>query len=220
MRRGLRPLGRVEASLREHVWEPVAVPDAMAAGVEGDEVRVRLDPVRTSDLPGRVTHQLNGRSREEALRESVDVRAGRPPRRDRDHVDPWMEPREPRDGRGLALTGRSERMEGEDERAALCGLRGRRSRGRDEEGECQHERKAAKRPLETRQHLDGVYSSRQSTIRSPTMSAGRFVFARGTTGISEQSATTTPSSPRTRPAPSQTASGSPAAPIAQVPDGW
>jgi hypothetical protein len=220
MRRGLRPLGRVEASLREHVWEPVAVPDAMAAGVEGDEVRVRLDPVRTSDRPGRVTHQLNGRSREEALREAVDVRVGRPPRRDRDHVDPWMEPREPRDSRGLALAGRSERMEGEDERAALCGLRGRWSHGRGQESEREDDREAGERVFDSRQHLDRVYSSRLSAIRSPTITAGRFVLARGITGINEQSATTTPSSPRTRPAPSQTASISSAAPIAQVPDGW
>ena len=49
---------------------------------------------------------------------------------------------------------------------------------------------------------------RASAINSPTSTAGRFVFARGITGISEQSATTTPSRPRTRPAPSQTASGS------------
>ena len=62
--------------------------------------------------------------------------------------------------------------------------------------------------------------SRASTIRSPTITAGRFVFARGMTGIREQSATTTPSSPRTRPAPSQTASGSVSLPIAHVPTGW
>ena len=68
-----------------------------------------------------------------------------------------MEPREPRDSRGLALAGRSERMEGEDERAALHGLRGRRSRGSDQERKRKHERKADERTPETRQHLDRDY---------------------------------------------------------------
>jgi hypothetical protein len=147
-----------------------------------------------------------------------------------------MKPREPRDSRGLALAGRSERVEGEDEGAAMHGLHGRCSRGRGHESEHKPEHEACERAPFIRQHLDRLYynehgdrlpnrrrrpqPSNESAIRSPTITAGRFVLARGITGISEQSATTVPSSPRTRPAPSHTASGSSPAPIAHVPDGW
>ena len=56
-------------------------------------------------------------------------------------------------------------------------------------------------------------------MRSATTTAGTFVLARGTTGISEQSATTTPSRPCSLPGPSHTASGSSARPIEHVADG-
>ena len=57
-------------------------------------------------------------------------------------------------------------------------------------------------------------------MRSPTTTAGRLVLARGITGMIEQSATNTLSSPWTRPLASVTAAGSSAVPIAQVPTGW
>ena len=55
---------------------------------------------------------------------------------------------------------------------------------------------------------------------SAIMITGRFVFARVTQGMMEASATQRPSTPTTRQCSSTTASGSPAAPIRHVPDGW
>ena len=54
----------------------------------------------------------------------------------------------------------------------------------------------------------------RSAIRSPMATVVRCVFARGTVGMMEASATTTPSCSRTRPSPSTTR------PMAHVPVGW
>jgi len=58
-----------------------------------------------------------------------------------------------------------------------------------------------------------------ATKRSATITAGRFVFARGTMGMMEASTTYKPSMPWTRPSLSTTASGSVAGPILTVPTG-
>ena len=57
----------------------------------------------------------------------------------------------------------------------------------------------------------------RSDSRSAAAIVGRFVFARGTSGKTEASATHRPSTPSTRPEGSTTVRGSSGAPMRQVP---
>jgi hypothetical protein len=80
---------------------------------------------------------------------------------------------------------------------------------------------ASFRPAKSQhENAHSVKPSSDRAIRSPMTAVGMFVFPEMTAGMSDASATYRPSTPRTRPSESTTASGSLAGPILQLPAGW